>query len=111
MWDKKHPYKIWELVGFKMVFKNTKDKVVKHAIIRDFLPLNLEYVSSEIHWVSPVQSGTYLTKDGQTVLEYSWFDLAANQEWYLLFTGRVLNSYLDYRVNEVCIYDCFSSLL
>ena len=103
VWDKKHPYKVWELVGFKMVFKNTTNKTVRHAIIRDFLPLNLEYVSSDIHGVSPILS--WLSKkDGVTVLEYSWFDLAPNQEWYLIMTGRVLSTNLENRVNDVCIY-------
>jgi hypothetical protein len=62
-----------------MVFKNTTNKAVKHAKIKDFLPLNLEYVSSEIHGVSPILSGLYKVS-GQTVLEYSGFDLAPNQE-------------------------------
>jgi uncharacterized repeat protein (TIGR01451 family) len=31
-----------------MVFKNPTEKTVTHAKIKDFLPLNLEYVSSEI---------------------------------------------------------------
>ena len=101
--DKNHKYKVGELVGFKMVFKNTTNKAVKHAKIKDFLPLNLEYVSSEIHGVSPILSGLYKVS-GQTVLEYSGFDLAPNQEWYIIMTGKVLDSNLDNRVNNVCIY-------
>ena len=101
--DKNHKYKVGELVGFKMVFKNTTNKAVIHAKIKDYLPLNLEYVSSEIHGVSPILSGLYKI-GGQTVLEYSGFDLAPNQEWYIIMTGKVLDSNLDNRVNNVCIY-------
>ena len=103
MWDKDHPYKVWELVGFKMVFKNTTNKAVIHAIIKDQLPLNLEYVSSEIYGVSSAKKGVYKV-GGVTVLEYSWFDLAPNQEGYLIMTGKVLSEHLDSRVNNVCIY-------
>ena len=103
MWDKDHPYKVWELVWFKMVFKNATNKTVKHAIIKDQLPLNLEYVSSEIYGVSPVKKGLYKVW-GVTVLEYSWFDLTPNQEGYVILTGKVLDEHLDNRLNNVCIY-------
>ena len=103
MWDKDHPYKVWDLVGFKMVFKNTTNKAVIHAIIKDQLPLNLEYVSSEIYGVPSAKKGVYEV-GGVTVLEYSWFDLAPNQEGYLIMTGKVLSEHLDSRVNNVCIY-------
>ena len=85
------------------MFKNPTEKTVTHAKIKDFLPLNLEYVSSEIYWVSPILSGLYLV-DGQTVLEYSGFDLAPGQEGYLIMTGKVLSSHLKNRLNTVCIY-------
>ena len=78
------------------MFKNPTEKTVTHAKIKDFLPLNLEYVSSEIYWVSPILSGLYLV-DGQTVLEYSGFDLAPGQEGYLIMTGKVLSSHLKNR--------------
>ena len=102
--DREHKYNTGELVGFKMVFKNPTEKTVTHAKIKDFLPLNLEYVSSEIHWVSPILSGLYLAANGQTVLEYSGFDLAPGQEGYLIMTGKVLSSHLKNRLNTVCVY-------
>ncbi|MBR2158158.1 hypothetical protein IJ913_01865 [bacterium] len=53
-----------------MVFKNTTNKAVIHAIIKDQLPLNLEYVSSEIYGVPSAKKGVYEV-GGVTVLEYS----------------------------------------
>ncbi|MBQ9553697.1 hypothetical protein IJU97_01710 [bacterium] len=86
-----------------MTFKNATTTTVKNAKIKDYIPLNLEYVSSEIHGVSPILSGIY-TVNGQQVLEYSGFDLAPAQEGYLIMTGKVLSSSLNARINTVCIY-------
>ena len=101
--DKNHKYKVGELVGFRMPFGNTGSKTIYNVSIKDFLPLNLEYVSSEIHGVSPYTKGLYLS-GGVQVLEYSGFDLAPGQKWYLLLTGRVLSGHQDARVNWVGIY-------
>ncbi|MDO4713615.1 MAG: isopeptide-forming domain-containing fimbrial protein [bacterium] len=101
--DPNYRYKIGELVGFKMPFKNTTPNTLQKVSIKDFLPLNLEYVSSEIQGVSPIMSGLSV-KSGVTVLEYSGFNLAPNQEGYLLFTGRVKVDNLSERINTVGIY-------
>lgn len=101
--DKNHKYKVGELVGFRMPFGNTGSKTIYNVSIKDFLPLNLEYVSSEIHGVSPYTKGLYLS-GGVQVLEYSGFDLASGQNGYLLLTGRVLSGHQDARVNWVGIY-------
>lgn len=74
-----HIYKIGELVGFKMPFKNSTANTLQKVSVKDFLPRNLEYVSSEIHGVNPIVSGQYLS-GGITVVEYSGFNLAPNQE-------------------------------
>lgn len=57
--EKNHKYKIGELVGFRMPFGNTGSETVYNVSIKDFLPLNLEYVSSEIHGVNPYTKGLY----------------------------------------------------
>ena len=101
--DKNHKYKVGELVGFRMPFGNTGSKTIYNVSIKDFLPLNLEYVSSEIHGVSPYTKGLYLS-GGVQVLEYSGFDLAPGQKGYLLLTGRVLSGHQDARTNWVGIY-------
>ena len=101
--DKNHKYKVGELVGFRMPFGNTGSKTIYNVSIKDFLPLNLEYVSSEIHGVSPYTKGLYLS-GGVQVLEYSGFDLAPGQKGYLLLTGRVLSGHQDVRENRVGIY-------
>lgn len=102
--DKDHKYQVGELVGFKMPFGNTGSKMITNVKVKDILPLNLEYVSSEIHGVTPYTSGLSIN-NGAQVLEYSGFNLAAGQKGYLLMTGRVLSTNLDNKVNWVGIYE------
>ena len=97
-----HKYALGELVGFKMPFKNPHNVQINNVSVRDYLPQNLEYVSSEIHGVTPYVSGQFMSGAVQ-VVEYSGFNLAPLQEGYLLLTGRVKADYLDQRINLVQI--------
>ena len=97
-----HRYAVGELVGFKMPFKNPHNIQINNVSVRDYLPQNLEYVSSEIHGVTPYVSGQFMTGAVQ-VVEYSGFNLAPLQEGYLLLTGKVKADYLDQRINLVQI--------
>ena len=97
-----HKYAVGELVGFKMPFKNPHNVQINNVSVRDYLPQNLEYVSSEIHGVTPYVSGQFMSGAVQ-VVEYSGFNLAPLQEGYLLLTGRVKADYLDQRINLVQI--------
>ena len=97
-----HRYAVGELVGFKMPFKNPHNVQINNVSVRDYLPQNLEYVSSEIHGVTPYVSGQFMSGAVQ-VVEYSGFNLAPLQEGYLLLTGKVKADYLDQRINLVQI--------
>ena len=97
-----HKYAVGELVGFKMPFKNPHNVQINNVSVRDYLPQNLEYVSSEIHGVTPYVSGHFMSGAVQ-VVEYSGFNLAPLQEGYLLLTGKVKADYLDQRINLVQI--------
>ena len=97
-----HRYAVGELVGFKMPFKNPHNIQINNVSVRDYLPQNLEYVSSEIHGVTPYVSGQFMSGAVQ-VVEYSGFNLAPLQEGYLLLTGKVKANYLDQRINLVQI--------
>ena len=97
-----HKYAVGELVGFKMPFKNPHNVQINNVSVRDYLPQNLEYVSSEIHGVTPYVSGQFMSGAIQ-VVEYSGFNLAPLQEGYLLLTGKVKADYLDQRINVVQI--------
>ena len=97
-----YKYAVGELVGFKMPFKNPHNVQINNVSVRDYLPQNLEYVSSEIHGVTPYVSGHFMSGAVQ-VVEYSGFNLAPLQEGYLLLTGKVKADYLDQRINLVQI--------
>lgn len=83
-----------------MPFGNTGTQTIRNVKIRDILPLNLAYVSSNIEGVSPILSGLYLS-GGVQILEYSGFNLAPGQRGVLYMTGRVLATNSDARVNRV----------
>ena len=97
-----HKYAVGELIGFKMPFKNPHNVQINNVSVRDYLPQNLEYVSSEIHGITPYVSGQFMSGAVQ-VVEYSGFNLAPLQEGYLLLTGKVKAYYLDQRINVVQI--------
>ena len=96
-------YQEGDLVGFKMPFANNTNDVVTKVSIKDFMPLNLEYVSSEIHGVNPAYHQTYKIGNS-TVDEWSGFNLLPSQNGVLYLTGRVLKTNLDSRLNTVGIY-------
>ena len=96
-------YQEGDLVGFKMPFANNTNDVVTKVSIKDFMPLNLEYVSSEIHGVNPAYHQTYKIGNS-TVDEWSGFNLLPSQNGVLYLTGRVLKTNLDARLNTVGIF-------
>ena len=96
-------YQEGDLVGFKMPFANNTNDVVTKVSIKDFMPLNLEYVSSEIHGVNAAYHQTYLS-GAITVDEWSGFNLLPSQNGVLYLTGRVLKTNLDSRLNTVGIF-------
>ena len=96
-------YQEGDLVGFKMPFANNTNDVVTKVSIKDFMPLNLEYVSSEIHGVNAAYHQTYLS-GATTVDEWSGFNLLPSQNGVLYLTGRVLKTNLDSRLNMVGIF-------
>ena len=96
-------YQEGDLVGFKMPFANNTNDVVTKVSIKDFMPLNLEYVSSEIHGVNAAYHQIYLS-GAITVDEWSGFNLLPSQNGVLYLTGRVLKTNLDSRLNTVGIF-------
>ena len=97
-------YQEGDLVGFKMPFANNTNDTVNKVSIKDFMPLNLEYVSSEIHGVNPAYHQTYKSAQGITIDEWSGFNLLPSQNGVLYLTGRVLKTNLDSRLNTVGIF-------
>ena len=109
-------YHKWDLITFRINFKNDKDKRIDGIVIKDFLPLNVEYKSSEIYWISPKPTLTDYSiyedqkildhdfKKGQKVVETSSFSLDPWKSGYILLTWEVLWSNTDNRINVACEY-------
>lgn len=75
-------------VAFKISFANHTNFPLHNVKIRDVLPLSLDYKSSQLFWVPHYVSWVWLDS-GYWTVEYSGFDLAKNQQWYLIVTGTV----------------------
>jgi len=80
-------YKPGDLVSFKINFANVGTSSIDNVIISDYLPLSLEYVTSQISNVAPYTFATG-TVWGHHFVQYSWFSLAAWQQGHIILVGR-----------------------
>ena len=105
--------KIWDEIEYKITFGNKGDAKATITSIKDFLPKNVEYISSEIYvvvwnnsyllsWSEVIDTNTKV--DGVYVDIYWWITLAPKSEWYILLKWKVLWDFLDNRINYACIY-------
>lgn len=74
---------------FRINFSNPGSQILENVSIEDFLPSGLEYISSEIHWVT---NSLFSTGDAWWSLRiaYTGFNLAAGQNWYILINAKLL---------------------
>jgi len=74
---------------FRINFSNPGSQILENISIEDFLPSGLEYISSEIHWVT---NSLFSTGDAWWSLRiaYTGFNLAAGQNWYILINAKLL---------------------
>ncbi len=102
--EKTEWYLSWDTITFRVSFKNSSSENLSNVIVRDFLPLNVKYVSSEISWVEWAKKKTYYSWGIQEVVEYSNFGMKPNDEWYIIITGTVLWINKEHRWNVACSY-------
>ncbi len=96
-------YASGDLVGYKIAFGNSGSAVAAMVSIKDYLPQNLNYVSSQLYINSSYSTGQYLS-GGAFVDAYSGITLPSGGSGYLLLTGRVTSAYSDQTTNFVYIY-------
>ena len=113
-WTKNKTVRIWDLITYKITFGNSGGADAAITAIKDFLPKNVEYVSSEIYvngnkihtnlasWSEVINSSTKV--DGVYVDIFTWMTLKPGDTWYILLTGKVLSEHQDSRTNFACIY-------
>ena len=109
-------YHKWDSITFRIDFKNDKDKRIDGLVIKDFLPLNVEYKSGWVYWIGQKTVLTqysvyedkkildYNFKKGQRVVETSPFSLEPWKSGYILLFWEILWSDTDNRVNVACEY-------
>lgn len=83
-------YYSWDKVWFKINFQNTWSWTANNVVLTDILPSSLNYLTSTISGVPNSNLG-FAMSWANTVVTYSWFDLAAWAAWYMIITW-VLNT-------------------
>ena len=112
-WSKEKTVKVWDIIAYKIDFWNKWNAAATITSIKDFLPKNVEYVSSEIYIISWSNShllswsevvGWWTTVEGVYVDVYGWMTLNPNTEWYIILTWKILWDYTWSTQNWACIY-------
>ncbi len=80
-------YQSWDLVAFRIDFGNSGSAIATNVVLSDYLPVSLDYVSSQIYGVTPYSFWTWMQWPNQYVI-YSGFNLAPGQQGYMMITGR-----------------------
>ena len=105
---------IWDTIAYKVSFGNSGTASASITSLKDFLPKNVSYVSSEIFingqsvhsevvsWSEIINSGTRV--DGVYIDIYSWITLNPWDNGYIILTWKVLSDNQDSRTNFACIY-------
>ena len=98
----------WNLITYRIDFANAWVGTATGVRVVDHMPLCITYLSASINgvtWANFYQSWDWT---GRYIVEYSWFDLAPGQTWYMIITGRLVdspicNAYTSF-VNDSYIY-------
>ena len=94
---------IGDELAYRITFGNSGNASATITSIKDFLPKNVKYVSSEI-FLNGQSVHTNTTQDGVYIDIFTGMTLQPGDTWYIIMTGKVLNENLDSRTNFVCIY-------
>ena len=107
-WTKHKNVRIWEEVAYRISFGNNGKANATITSIKDFLPKNVQYISSEIYidGVNVTQRviNTNKTEDWVYIDIFTWLTLKPGEQWYIILTGKVLSTNQDSRTNFACIY-------
>ena len=111
---KEKTVKVWDEIVYKVKFWNKGTASATITSVKDFLPKNVEYVSSEIYinwesvhtnnpsWWEVINSNKKV--DWVYIDIYGWITLEPGVEWYIIIKWKILNDNQDNRTNFACIY-------
>ena len=109
---------IWDKITYKIYFGNSGGAAATITSIKDFLPKNVKYVSSEIHMTKTTTDHTHTSSTQTENREFKWFNIVDGmyidifggltlEPWdkgYIILTGEILDSNKDNTTNFACIY-------
>jgi uncharacterized repeat protein (TIGR01451 family)/fimbrial isopeptide formation D2 family protein len=100
-----------DLVGYKISFGNNGSGAATGIVIKDFLPKNLDFVSSQLFYTPSVPyTGYFDTQRDTQVEEYYNMTIPPQSSGYFFLTGRVLETNRDHTMNCVHLYSGTHSL-
>jgi len=73
-------YRSGDLVSFKIDFANVGSATVNNALLTDYLPKGLTYVSSQLYGVNPPYNFTTGIFQGHEFVKYTGFTLTPGQQ-------------------------------
>ena len=115
-WSKEKEVHIWDTIAYKVDFGNTGNASATITSLKDFLPKNVWYISSEIfvNWEKIHTNATqkwdmdlskwFKVVDGVYIDIYDWITLKPGDSWYIILTWKILGEYTGNRQNFACIY-------
>ena len=112
--------KIWEEIEYRIEFGNKweNSSIAPSIKIKDFLPNNVQYISSEIYidGVKVNTNSTQTTQQWDMIIKevnvnwlyvdiFGWITLNPWSEWYIILKWKVLGTETTNRQNFACIYE------
>ena len=105
--------KVDDKLTYKITFGNSWTASATITSIKDFLPKNVDYISSAIYivkWDRSHELSWSEVIDAKRRVDWVYVDiyggitLSPKTEWYIILTGKVLSGYQDNTTNFACIY-------
>jgi len=79
-----------DYISYRIDFANIWWWNTSWVLLRDRMPLCVDYVSASVNWISNPDFVQYQDINGRWILEYSNFDLTNSQSWYMIVTWQIM---------------------
>ena len=81
-----------EVITYKVYFWNEYGEVMNNVRLQDVMPTCVEYISSQVYGISGYWFSTWLSNNGNVLVNYQWFTLWSWQYGYMIVTWRISDS-------------------
>lgn len=81
-----------EVITYKVYFWNEYGEVMNNVKLQDVMPTCVEYISSQVYGIAGYWFSTWLSNNGNVLVNYQWFTLWSWQYGYMIVTWRISDS-------------------